>query len=69
MGDLDFARTVLAHDKRLSEPNMDDCMAHGIMYGCSETCPVLLRGDCELMHDENKELYRQAMIDEPQGEE
>ena len=69
MSDLGFARTVLAHDNRLSDPNMNDCMAHGIMYGCNETCPVLLRGECELMHGENKELYEQAVAADAAGDE
>ena len=42
---------------------MDDCFKFGIMNGCDVDCPQLIRGECELMHDENKELYEQSQLE------
>lgn len=40
---------------------MNDCYKFGLMNGCAVECPQLIRGDCELKDDENKELYQQAL--------
>ena len=36
---------------------MDECHNYGIIGGCDEHCPVLMRGDCTLQEDECKFLY------------
>lgn len=56
-----FAREVLSLDKRLNEPMMDDCMKYGLVFGCNVNCPVLISGECELMHDENAKLYKECV--------
>tara|TARA_R110001583_G_scaffold109400_2_gene258142 strand:+ start:16097 stop:16285 length:189 start_codon:yes stop_codon:yes gene_type:complete len=42
---------------------MDDCYKFGLMNGCAVDCPQLIRGECELMENENKELYEQSQLD------
>jgi hypothetical protein len=62
MGSLSFAKTI--NDRHLgttASSVMTDCEHHGMTYGCTVTCPVLLASKCELQDDENKELYQEAM--------
>lgn len=39
----------------LSYENMDECMKHGIFWGCDKDCPVYQREECELQ-EEVKEM-------------
>jgi hypothetical protein len=36
---------------------VSDCEAYGMMAGCDEFCPVLVRGECEQQETDNKHLY------------
>ena len=42
---------------------MTKCEHHGMAYGCTIECPVLLDGGCEFQDGVNKELYAEAMED------
>lgn len=33
-----------------------ECFDYGSTRGCSETCPVLLRGECEIQYENEKKL-------------
>jgi len=47
MGTL--SNPLIACDNRLANGRgMTDCEVVGISGGCGETCPVWLRGDCEM---------------------
>ena len=64
MNDLQssFARTINEHHLGIAAASiMTDCEHYGITYGCTVNCPVLMRGKCELMHDENAELYAECV--------
>lgn len=57
-----FARTINERHLGITAASvMTDCEHYGMTYGCTVNCPVLMRGECELMHDENAELYRQCV--------
>ena len=57
-----FARTINERHLGITAVGvMSDCFLYGITYGCTVNCPVLMRGECELMHDENAELYAECV--------
>ncbi len=62
MGDMGFARTINRASLGVTAASvMTDCEHHGMTYGCTVTCPILLDGKCELQDADNKELYEEAM--------
>jgi len=54
--------SILEHDVGITAVSvMDDCHKYGVINGCDIDCPVLMRGECELKDDENKELYQECL--------
>jgi len=55
---LQFANTMAELDLGITAASvMTDCEKYGMVGGCDEDCPVLIRGECELQEADNKELY------------
>ena len=62
MGDMNFAKTINEKDLGvMAACVMTDCEHHGMTYGCTTDCQVLINGECELQDSDNKELYLEAM--------
>ena len=63
-GKISFANELAHRDLGTTAASiMTDCERYGMSYGCDVDCPVLLAGECELQGNENKELYKEAMIE------
>ena len=59
---MDFENTIVEWDLGASGySSSSECFRFGIVWGCTIHCPVLRRGECELMLDANKELYEEAL--------
>ena len=64
MSNEDFNSIILERDLGITALSvMNDCEKHGMMVGCTITCPVLIRGECELQDTDNKDLYAEAMLE------
>ena len=58
MDKLAFAKTINEYSLGVTAASiMTDCEHHGMMYGCTISCPVLKACHCELQDSDNKELY------------
>lgn len=54
-GCSEAAISICASVRALSDSEfegMSECSRYGMTKGCDDECPVLLRGECELMDDE-----------------
>lgn len=56
-----FASTITEIDLGITASSvMSACEKYGMLSGCDVECPVLISGNCELMRDENKDLYKES---------
>ena len=52
-----IAAQIAEEDNSLNHAMMTSCETYGMTWGCDTDCPVLVSGNCDLMHSENKELW------------